>query len=339
MELIERYIYAVTRHLPEKQRNDIETELRGLIDDMLEQRCKGSQATTADIEAVLSELGEPAALGAKYAGKPRYLIGPELFDTYIMVLKIALAATVSGMFVALIVNYTVTPPYGMCEIFGNVFGSIISAAAGAFTWVTVIFALIEYKKGNAGDIKWKRHEWKPSDLPEIPVKSALIKRSEPITGIVFILIFYIIINYAPGLFSVYRSGFAPITIFNLNVLKTYILLINISLGVSIIKEILKLVYGRYNFRLTIATLILSSISFIVTMIVFSNFSIWNLDFVSSIKQTYSLTLPAGFSSVQPVLVFAKVFLGITIFSFAVELIKSIVRTIPTSTGDISRFKL
>ena len=31
MEIVERYIYAVTRRLPEKQREDIEKELRGRI--------------------------------------------------------------------------------------------------------------------------------------------------------------------------------------------------------------------------------------------------------------------------------------------------------------------
>ena len=38
-ELIERYLYAVTKQLPAKSRQDIERELRGLIGDLLEERC------------------------------------------------------------------------------------------------------------------------------------------------------------------------------------------------------------------------------------------------------------------------------------------------------------
>src|SRR5659263_187062 len=109
MELIERYIYAVTRHLPEKQREDIAKELRGLIEDMLSQRAE-AHASDTDIEAVLIELGEPSALASKYSGKPRYLIGPEIFETYIMVLKIVLIAIAFGMLVALTVHYAIEPP-------------------------------------------------------------------------------------------------------------------------------------------------------------------------------------------------------------------------------------
>lgn len=36
MDLINRYIYAVTQKLPESQRADIEKELQGLVEDMLE---------------------------------------------------------------------------------------------------------------------------------------------------------------------------------------------------------------------------------------------------------------------------------------------------------------
>ena len=42
MDLINRYIYAVTQKLPESQRADIEKELHGLIEDMLEDREQAS---------------------------------------------------------------------------------------------------------------------------------------------------------------------------------------------------------------------------------------------------------------------------------------------------------
>ena len=37
-ELIERYIYAVTRHIRKEEREDIAKELRSIIADMLEER-------------------------------------------------------------------------------------------------------------------------------------------------------------------------------------------------------------------------------------------------------------------------------------------------------------
>lgn len=60
MDLINRYIYAVTQKLPESQRADIEKELQGLVEDMLEDRGVGVEtASLEEVEQVLLELGPP----------------------------------------------------------------------------------------------------------------------------------------------------------------------------------------------------------------------------------------------------------------------------------------
>ena len=64
-DLIERYIYAVTKQLPKKNREDVSMELRGLIDDMLSERC-AVEPTERDVRDVLTELGTPRELYAKY---------------------------------------------------------------------------------------------------------------------------------------------------------------------------------------------------------------------------------------------------------------------------------
>ena len=38
-ELIERYIYAVTRHMPSDMKKDVADELTSIIQDMLEEKC------------------------------------------------------------------------------------------------------------------------------------------------------------------------------------------------------------------------------------------------------------------------------------------------------------
>ena len=55
LEMVERYIYAVTQKIPQEQREDIATELRGLILDMLEQRGKKENVKESDIEEVPSK--------------------------------------------------------------------------------------------------------------------------------------------------------------------------------------------------------------------------------------------------------------------------------------------
>ncbi|MFP3155983.1 hypothetical protein LQZ18_16485 [Lachnospiraceae bacterium ZAX-1] len=46
----------------------MEKELHGLIADALEVRCGDFEPTDADMKAVLTELGTPEQLAAKYSG-------------------------------------------------------------------------------------------------------------------------------------------------------------------------------------------------------------------------------------------------------------------------------
>ena len=48
-ELKERYVYAVSRLLPHKMREDISAELDTLIEDMLEERCQDRPAEEKDL--------------------------------------------------------------------------------------------------------------------------------------------------------------------------------------------------------------------------------------------------------------------------------------------------
>ena len=48
-DLIERYLYAITRHLPSAQRSDVAEELRTLISDMLDERCGSLPPTAKDV--------------------------------------------------------------------------------------------------------------------------------------------------------------------------------------------------------------------------------------------------------------------------------------------------
>ena len=58
-DLIERYIYAVTRRLPRSKQEDMAKELRGLVEDMLLERCGEAMPEEKDVRIVLTELGSP----------------------------------------------------------------------------------------------------------------------------------------------------------------------------------------------------------------------------------------------------------------------------------------
>ena len=97
-ELTDRYVYAVTKNLPRKSREDVSRELHSLISDMLEERCGALTPTERDLRVILAELGMPEELSEKYSPtKDKALIGPPYFGKYIFVLKIVLLCTGFGI--------------------------------------------------------------------------------------------------------------------------------------------------------------------------------------------------------------------------------------------------
>jgi len=67
-ELIDRYVYAVVRHLPSRIKNDVSRELDALISDMLTDRCGDIAPADKDIRVVLTELGAPNESSSLYSG-------------------------------------------------------------------------------------------------------------------------------------------------------------------------------------------------------------------------------------------------------------------------------
>lgn len=88
-DLIDRYIYAVTKHMKSAMKKDVAAELETIIQDMLEERCEDVTPTERDIKVVLTELGTPNELASKYKGETQdCLIGQPYYSLYVYVLKI-----------------------------------------------------------------------------------------------------------------------------------------------------------------------------------------------------------------------------------------------------------
>jgi hypothetical protein len=141
MTLVERYLRAVRDFLPRGQQDDIINELSDSIQSRIEdeEAALGRPLGEAEEVAILKGLGHPMAVAARYRGDDRsvrfggQLIGPELFPTYLTVLRINLAITLIIGAVSLIVG-----------------GSIWSAIAGVvvpfiiqFAIVTLVFIVVD----------------------------------------------------------------------------------------------------------------------------------------------------------------------------------------------------
>lgn len=333
-ELIDRYVYAVTKRLPVKQREDIDMEIRSLIDDMLTDSYPESKDDPKSVISVLNELGNPYDLSAKYQDNKRYLVGPQHYATYIFVLKIVLAAVSGGLLIALTMKNIISTPINPVNAAVELVTSIISALLGVFAWVTIIFAMIgrygEEKFNDAISEVKKELKWTLEDLPEIPVKKAIIKKGEPIAGLIFGLVGFIIFNYAPQALSVIsfeKAGTKSVAILNLNEIESFLLMINIIIFIGFIKEIARLLEGRYTLRLSIGTAIISSVSLILTIYLITNPSFFNPNFTSEINKVFGDGTFDGFSVFGGFANLTKIIIGLGIFGFVVETIDSFYKSI------------
>jgi hypothetical protein len=168
--LTERYVWAVARRLPESMRDDVARELRGTIADMTEAR-GGRPDDESVVRPVLVELGDPVLLSREYAGTPRHLIGPHLYDDYVRLLKaLALVVLPVVLTVVALVNVGVD---------GDGLGWALLSAAG-FTaqvavhlafWSTLLFAILERTDAEPRVVLEGegRGAWDPDRLPETVV--------------------------------------------------------------------------------------------------------------------------------------------------------------------------
>ncbi|PPL15714.1 permease prefix domain 1-containing protein [Microterricola pindariensis] len=162
--LSERYIWAASRGIPEKQRAELEPEFRELIADSIEaQRANGLSERDAE-HAALVELGDPARLAARYTDRPLHLIGPRYYLDWLRLLKLLLAIVVPIAAAAA----------GVARLLaggqvGDVVAAVATTAIGVGVhlcfWVTLVFVLIERQGANRSR---PLLEWTPDMLPQLP---------------------------------------------------------------------------------------------------------------------------------------------------------------------------
>lgn len=265
---IDRYIYAVTKRLPESVREEVKSELLANINDMLPENPKDE-----DIEKVLKTLGHPRVLAKNYETKERYVISPWFYADYIQTLKIVMIIVVAisvatGFFDAIINIEAQSLFLQIVEVFAKIISSAIGGVVTSVAYVTAIFWVIEYVATNSK----KEATWELKDLPEVPKvnKSAKISKTESMIGLilgtVFSIIFIIVLIDYMDVVGIYDDGVMITQIFNTTVTNTFIVFFIISAVISIAVSLLKIYYGEWKLNLAIlytAFQILSTVLFLI----------------------------------------------------------------------------
>lgn len=252
MELMERYLYDIGRRLPARQREDIVKELRSLLSDALDARTEGREPTEEDVVAVITAFGSPASVASRYAGE-RYLIGPRMFDLYWLVLRIVLAAMSGGLLVALIVSL-VFETTSSVDVFLKVLKfvpGLFTGAITAFGYVTAIFFLIERFAKKSTVEKAVEDDWKPRDLPNIPVREDRPGKAGPIVAICFTLLGLLVFNFYPQLIA-YVPSLNPGTeivflpLLSEEALAAYLPFWNVGMVLTLVLQSVLLARGRWE---------------------------------------------------------------------------------------------
>jgi hypothetical protein len=157
--LVDTYVSEVGRRLPKKIRADIEAEIRSILQDMLDERSQKS-GKSMDEEMTLEVLradGSPDKVAATYLGD-RYLIGPRLFPTFLLVLRIDLMVVGIGAAISLGVALyqTISTPYHDFQIVVSAIGNLIVTLLFVLGNVVLIFSILEwalFRADTQGNVK------------------------------------------------------------------------------------------------------------------------------------------------------------------------------------------
>ncbi len=293
-EMIRRYIYEVTKRIPQNLREDIKLELQALIEDM----CAQERLT---VEEALQKLGAPEEFARRYRGDGNYLIGPKYYDNYLWVAKIALAGVgISAVLSAILqgIFHGSDIVHFFTSFFTELFSTAINGSYCVIGIITIIFAILErqnVKLNLKPEKNWsvkeltnpaKKH-WSPLQLPPIPDKRALISRSDSIVSIIFISLFSVLLIFTPQLFGAFRYENGKIIniacIFNLSQWQTLLPILLLWLFIGMIDEIIKLVKGYYCNIVMYSCLICNTLEIVIAAILLKLLPLWNKDFANQLK--------------------------------------------------------
>jgi len=285
MELVNRYVYQVGRRLPKRLRDDVKAELRSLLLDALEERAgletSDKVAFSEDDQvAILEEFGPPAQMAAKYQPQPRHIIGPKVYNLYLVVVAAVIGAGLLASIVSTVVGRLYASSVGveMLELLGQGLARFFNIAISGIGSTTLVFAILE-RVIPGDELKLdNEEEWNPRDLPAIEERNQ-IKPAGLIVqiGILALLLIAFIAfpdRIATGVY--YNDGWHIVpSLLSPAFFSIYLPLMEISWVLTIILNLVLLRQGRWQLGTRIADLLIRGFGIFILAWLFVGPSILN----------------------------------------------------------------
>jgi hypothetical protein len=175
MELLDRYLQAVKKHLPWQRQDDIIAELKANLESQLEDKEAelGRPLTKDEMEAWLKQIGSPMQVAARYQPQ-RYLIGPAVFPMYWYVLKLACFWCLIIYTFVNVLQVFAGNPTNVAAVIEELIKVLLRAPWSLIPTaaiVTLVFAVIEFgitrNPPICGPLAGAVSNWSPAGLPPI----------------------------------------------------------------------------------------------------------------------------------------------------------------------------
>ncbi|MBN1976673.1 MAG: hypothetical protein JW918_04650 [Anaerolineae bacterium] len=261
-KLFDRYVHEVGRRLPKRQRADVQAELHSLLMDALQDRVGEETEDKDGLEtaqvAILEEFGPPAKVAAGYTPPHRYLIGPRVYDLYLIVAA-AVAGSLSLVFLVILPLLTMwgeqEPLSALLSYLVGILDDYLGILLAGLGSVTLTFAILERVLPESALDKEDEETWDPRTLPEIEdTDRTRVKIGGLIVETVLTVIALIVFNFFPQWLSVSFTvslDDTPARWYTIPVLApvfftTYLPLINISWILQIVLNVVLLRQSRWQ---------------------------------------------------------------------------------------------
>jgi hypothetical protein len=271
---IDRYVAEVGRVLPERNRADVEKEIRSLLQDALDAETAGAEPTDEQVLAILRQFGSPREMAMRY-GASQYLIGPLLYPTFVTVLRVVVGIVLAVSLFGVVFSIAQAPPRleDAFAIVGGIVGSVVQAAA----WVVLVFALVE--RLNLRELEKISTTWDPSSLPPAETYDR-VSTFETIVTVVFTTAFLVFLNVildSQGRITVEGGDWTSMGLFSAEFLH-YIPWLTALLAAEMVVAVVALIRGHWTtlLRLLNIALNLAMIALALVMLAGPSLAAWEV---------------------------------------------------------------
>lgn len=276
--LTDRYVFAALKSIPEQQRGDIDRELRDSITDAVDARIEAGEQPAEAENAVLAEFGDPQRLAARYADRPLYLIGPELYLDWRRVLRILLLIVVPLAFVAVTLVRMAADPGNPAAAFGAAIGAALTALVQVTFWVTLVFAIIQRTGTRSKDLGLQ--QWTPEMLPQVQ-RSGGISLSDTIASVI-VLAFFIGLLLWQRVGSLFYLEGEPVLVLQEQLWEFWLPYIVVLLVLEAVFAVVLYVAGRWTYAFAAVNASLALLFMVPVLWLLANGRVFDWSFLSNV---------------------------------------------------------